>query len=146
MKKRWKYNTISSPEPPLLLLEIYDVWHHCIRKPAFSSFRGHKNEKPAFSKISTLESIIEKMHFRWPFLPETCGWGLKSKVKSSHQLLVQVVWPNFFNWSSMYVQVHNWGFWQFTFHRVHFNHDSQNSFSVHHNSWTPKRLELAPLF
>ena len=30
------------------------------------------------------------------------------------------------------------GFWQFTFHRVHCNYDSQNSFSVHYYSQTLK--------
>ena len=39
------------------------------------------------------------------------------------------------------VRVHNLGFWQFTFHGVHFNHDSQNSFSVHHDSRTPKIVD-----
>ena len=39
------------------------------------------------------------------------------------------------------VRVQNRGFWEFTFHGVHFNHDSQNSFSVHHDSWTPKMVD-----
>ena len=38
------------------------------------------------------------------------------------------------------VRVQNRGFWQFMFHRVHFNHDSQNSFSAHYGSWTPKMV------
>ena len=35
----------------------------------------------------------------------------------------------------------NRGFWQFRFHGVHYNHDSQNSFSVyvHHGSRTKKK-------
>ena len=32
------------------------------------------------------------------------------------------------------------GLWQFMFHGLHFNHDSQNSFQVHHYSWTPKMV------
>ena len=39
------------------------------------------------------------------------------------------------------VCVNNQGFWQFRFHRVHFNPDSQNGFSVHHNSRTPKMVD-----
>ena len=35
------------------------------------------------------------------------------------------------------VREHNQGFWQFTFHGVHINHNSQNSVSVRHDSWTP---------
>lgn len=35
------------------------------------------------------------------------------------------------------VHEHNQGFRQFTFHGVHFNHNSQNSVSVRHDSWTP---------
>lgn len=31
-------------------------------------------------------------------------------------------------------------FWQFTFHGVHCNHDSQNSFSEHYDSRTPKMV------
>ena len=30
--------------------------------------RPHVNEKPAFSKISSLKSVFEKMRFRWPFV------------------------------------------------------------------------------
>ena len=39
------------------------------------------------------------------------------------------------------VCVNNQGFWQFRFHRVHFNPDSQNGFSVHHDSRTPKMFD-----
>ena len=37
----------------------------------------------------------------------------------------------------------NRGFWQFRFHGVHYNHDSQNSFSVyvHHGSRTEKKVD-----
>ena len=47
---------------------------------------------------------------------------LKSEVKSTHQMLIKVIYR---------------GFWQFTFHGVHFDYDAQNSFSVH-DSRTPK--------
>ena len=39
------------------------------------------------------------------------------------------------------VCVNNQGCWQFRFHRVHFNPDSQNGFSVHHDSRTPKMVD-----
>jgi len=59
---------------------------------------------------------------------EVCNYikRLKREVKSSRYFLQSI-----FN-----VCVHNLGFWQFTFNRVHFNHDSWNSFSVHHDSRT----------
>ena len=57
----------------LLLLEImlevvYDVLHHRIRKPPFSSAHASVNEKLAFSKISknlqkSRESVFGKMFF-----------------------------------------------------------------------------------
>ena len=50
------------------------------------------------------------------------------------------------------VCVNNQGFWQFRFHRVLFNPDSQNGFSVHHDSRTPEmvdhgitKISLSPL-
>ena len=36
------------------------------------------------------------------------------------------------------VHVNNRELWQFMFHEVYYNHDSQNSFSVYHDSRTPK--------
>ena len=39
------------------------------------------------------------------------------------------------------VRVNNRELWQFMFHQVYYNHDSQNSFSVHHDSWTPKMVD-----
>ena len=33
----------------------------------------HGNTKMAFTKMSTLESVFEKSHFRWPFILDTCG-------------------------------------------------------------------------
>ena len=41
------------------------------------------------------------------------------------------------------VPVNNREFWQFRFHGVHFNHNSQNSFSVHHDSKTPCKNDRA---
>ena len=35
--------------------------------------RSHLIEKPAFWKISTLESVFEKMRFGWPFSLDSCG-------------------------------------------------------------------------
>ena len=50
--------------------------------------RPHVNEKPAFLKISTLENVFEKMHFRWQFSPNTYEWtvgqtGKKISVNSN---------------------------------------------------------------
>ena len=42
----------------------------------FENFRFRpsiQNEKPAFSKIFTLESVFEKICFWWPFLPNRLG-------------------------------------------------------------------------
>ena len=47
------------------MLIVNHVWHHRTRKLPFSSF--NVNEKLAFSKIFTLESVFEKMSFRWFF-------------------------------------------------------------------------------
>ena len=38
-------------------------------------------------------------------------------------------------------RVNNRGFWRFRFLGVRFNHDSHNSFSVHHESRTPKMVD-----
>ena len=47
-RKRWKYDNI--PYGACVKLEVYDVWHHRIRKLPFPSV----NEKPAFKKISAV--------------------------------------------------------------------------------------------
>ena len=54
-------------------------------------------------------------------------------------MLVKVVWP--FLQLIFNVHAYNRGFWQFRFHGDHFNHDSQNSFSVHYDSKTPKIVD-----
>ena len=36
---------------------------------------------------------------------------------------------------------HNQGFWQLSFHGVHFSNDSQNRFSVYHDSRTLKMVD-----
>ena len=41
-----------------------------------------RNDKRAFSKISTLESVFEKVRFRWQFSPDKCG--RQAKLKNSH--------------------------------------------------------------
>ena len=59
--KRWKYDSI--PHKACVILVVNDVWHH--RFPKISVFvRPHVNENPAFSKISALESVFEKIGFR----------------------------------------------------------------------------------
>ena len=45
--------------------------------------RPHINEKPAFSKIFTLESVFEKMPFRGPFSPNASGRYAKTEEKIS---------------------------------------------------------------
>ena len=47
----------------IMLEVVYDVLHHRIRKPPFSSAHARVNEKLAFSKISTRESVFGKMLF-----------------------------------------------------------------------------------
>ena len=49
----------------------------------FVFFRPHANEKPAFSKISTLERVFKKMRLRWPFSWDTCGRYAKADGKKS---------------------------------------------------------------
>ena len=39
------------------------------------------------------------------------------------------------------VRVNNRELWQFMFHEVYYNHDSQNSFSVYYDSRTPKMVD-----
>ena len=68
--KRWKYDSI--PHRACVIRVVNDVWHH--RFPKISVFvRPHVNENPAFSKISALESVFEKIGFRWSFSPDACG-------------------------------------------------------------------------
>ena len=59
------------PYGACVMLEVYDVMTSLHWK-AFVFVRPHLNQKPAFSKISTLENVFEKMRFRWPFSPDTC--------------------------------------------------------------------------
>ena len=46
-----------------------EIWRHRYQKVPFSGFRI------VFKKI-TLESVLEKLHFRPSFSPYTCGRGL----------------------------------------------------------------------
>ena len=39
----------------------------CFQNPPFSPIHTRECSKMAFSKISTLESVFQKMRFRWPF-------------------------------------------------------------------------------
>ena len=56
-------------------------------------FRPHVNEKSAFSKISTLERVFEKMRFGWPFSSDTCGGTPKRiKKKSPFSSKKEYVW------------------------------------------------------
>ena len=59
-EKDAKYDNI--PYGACVKLEVYDVWHHRIRKLPFPSV----NEKPAFIKITAVESVFEKLRFRLP--------------------------------------------------------------------------------
>ena len=75
----------------IMLEVVYDVLHHRIRKPPFSSAHARVKEKLAFSKISTRESVFGKMLFHWILVngrsnrrknirfqtkTDTCGRGL----------------------------------------------------------------------
>ena len=66
---------------------------------------------------------------------------LKSEVKSIHQKLVKIVWPNkwsyFFNWSSMYVNTIKDFDSSLFMECTSITIISQNSVSVRHDSWTP---------
>ena len=70
----------------------------------FVFVRPHVNKKQAFSKISSLESVFEKMRFQWSFSPETCGQYAKPKENTSIfkqkrirvDLLGIIVKPNLF--------------------------------------------------
>ena len=76
--KRWKHDTI--PYWACVMLWYNDVVKWCcflmydiivVENLRFCrSKRKRKPGKPAFSKVSTLDSVFEKMGFRWPFQTE----------------------------------------------------------------------------
>ena len=83
--KRWKYH--SNPHRACIMLVVV-LW--CMTSSYWKTsvfVRLHVVEKPAFSKISTLDSVLENMGFRWPFSPETCGrQATEEKISiSSHK-------------------------------------------------------------
>ena len=63
------------------------------------------------------------------------------KVKSSHMLLRGGQVNDLFSSTDFNVRVYKGGFWPFRFYGVHFTHDSQNSFSAHHDSPTPNMVD-----
>lgn len=50
---------------------LYNVWHHRVRKTPFS-FVHKQNEKPAFSKISTLQATLWNLHVLVPGKHRSC--------------------------------------------------------------------------
>ena len=66
------------------------------------------------------------------------------KVKSSHMLLRSLGQVNdLFSSTGLTVCVYIGGFWLLRFYGVHFTHDSQNSFSAHHDSPTANMVMAA---
>ena len=63
---------------------------------------------------------------------EVCSYIkiVKSEVKSSQHSGRLAKLTIYFLQLIFNVRVHNPGFWQFTFHGVQFNHDSQNNFDT----------------
>ena len=47
----------------------------------FVFVRPHVNQKPAFSNISTLQNVFEKMHLRWQNSPNTYVWTVRQTRK-----------------------------------------------------------------
>ena len=115
------------------------------------SFSGHKQRCSfvAFPLPSPSSDLKVPFNEAWSYIKR-----LESEVKSSQQMSVKVVLgklTSYFLRLIFNVRVNNRRFWQFRFHGVHFNHDSQNSFSVHHYSRTSKivdhgitKISLAP--
>ena len=70
-------------------------------------------------------------------------WDRKTrKVKSSHLLLRSLGQVNdLFSSTGLTVCVYIGGFWLLRFYGVHFTHDSQNSFSAHHDSPTANMVD-----
>lgn len=74
---------------------------------------------------------------------EVCSYIkiVKSEVKSSHHSGRLAKLTIYFLQLIFNVRVHNRGFWQLRFDRDHFNDDSENSFSVNHDSTTLKMVD-----
>ena len=69
--KRWKYDSIR--HRACVILVVNDVWHHCFENLRFRP-STRKRETGVFKfEISTLESVFEKIRFRWSFSPDTRG-------------------------------------------------------------------------
>ena len=66
------------------MLEVYDVRYDC----RFENLRfrpsTRKRKAGVSSKISTLESVFEKMRFRWPFSPDTHVDGMPNQCKTDY--------------------------------------------------------------
>ena len=56
--KRWKYDSI--PYGACVMLDVYDVCHHRVKKILVGPL---VNENPALSKVSALESVFKTMRF-----------------------------------------------------------------------------------
>ena len=57
--------------------------------------RPHENDKPAFSKISTLGTVLENLGFWYPKTPFTCGRKAKTmteKKKSPFSKISGCAW------------------------------------------------------
>ena len=71
-KTRKRYPLLSMRHATMYVNDVFLVYDIIVFETSIF-VRPHENEKPAFSKISTLESVCEKMSFRWPFSADTCG-------------------------------------------------------------------------
>ena len=121
--------------------------HFIIRTPLYE--RGARGREGGFRHKFTNNSLASKhLHEKWcnsywHFISTTC-WVCEvtskdSAVKYRHRAIVLL--RSFGQIKDLFSSidlVHNQGFWQFTFHGVHFDYDAQNSFAVHDDSRTPK--------
>ena len=71
-KTRKRYPLLSMRHATMYVNDVFLVYDIIVFETSIF-VRPHEKEKPAFSKLSTLESVCEKMSFRWPFSADTCG-------------------------------------------------------------------------
>ena len=108
----------------LIFYNIWSSWLHTFHGFDFS-FRWYDGENRQMG-----------MHL-------SVKWDRKTrKVKSSHLLLRSLGQVNdLFSSTGLTVCVYIGGFWPLRFYGVHFTHDSQNSFSAHHDSPTANMVD-----
>ena len=79
------YKIYTKPSSLLTIaIDLTRSLRHRFRK-TFVFTRPYVYAKPAFSKISTLESVFENLRFRLPKTPFTCGCIGKTEEKTSEK-------------------------------------------------------------